>query len=248
MHSNRLHETNAVEVTLRIPGSWSGLVELIERLPRGCNCAPGSLVLADGSQFEMNVLPADEEFPGIFASSCPKTPTGEEREQIEDYKVNVCLTGRGGSLDAAKQMMAAAAAVLRAGAAGVFVDNSALAHGATDWLTLLDSADDGGLYWAFVGTVRSKEVLYSVGMHVLGFRDAIIPATGNDDFDYRTLHSFLGFTAFSGAPVKDGDLVNDPVLPTFHVHSQPDDRFPVDAPMFNPYGRWRLAPLDSQRN
>ena len=52
-------------------------------------------------------------------------------------------------MTAAKQSMAAAAAVLTAGGAGVFVDNSGITHGASDWLALLDSADNGGAYWAF---------------------------------------------------------------------------------------------------
>ena len=193
MRTNDRHESLAPEVTLRIPGAWSGPAEFIERLPRGCSSTAEALVLVDGSEFELNVLPADDEFPRIFAGSCPKLPTESEREQIEDYKVNVCLTGRGGSIDSAKRIMAAAGVVLAAGGAGVFVDNSGIAHGATDWLTLLDGADDGGVYWAFVSTVRSDEELYSIGMHILGFRDAIIPSTGNDEFDAGR------FTAFSGS-------------------------------------------------
>ena len=205
-------------------------------------------MLADGSEFELNVLPADDEFPRIFAGSCPKLPTESEREQIENYQVNICLTGRGGSIEAARQLMTAAAAVLAAGGAGVFVDNSGIAHGATDWLTLLDDAENGGVYWAFVSVVRSDDELYSVGMHVLGFRDAIVPATGNDEYDSRTLHSFLGFTAFSGATIRDGDMVGDPVLPTFSAHIESEDRFSAGTPMFNQFGRWRLVPVDSQRN
>lgn len=238
----------APEVTLRIPGVWSEPEEFYSQLPRGCRCTPEALVLADGMEYELNVLPADEEFPQVFASSCPKLPTEDERDRIDQYKVNVCLTGRGGSVEAAKQIMSAAGAVLTAGGAGVFVDNSGLAHGATDWLTLLDSADDGGVYWAFVSAVRTDDELYSIGMHVLGFRDAIIPRTGVEERDYRTLHSFLGYTAFSGATLRDGEMVGDVVLPNFRVHAQPDDRVPANAPMFNPYGRWRLVPLDGLRN
>jgi hypothetical protein len=144
--------------------------------------------------------------------------------------------------------MAGAAAVMTAGGAGVFVDNSGIAHGATDWRTLLDSADDGGVYWAFISTVRGEDELYSIGMHILGFRDAIIPSTGNDEYDHRALHSFLGYTAFSGATIQDGELVGDVVLPTFRAHMQADERMPHDAPMFNPYGRWRLVAVDVQRN
>ncbi len=244
-HDSRQH---APEVTLRIPGAWSDPSEFYTHLPRGCRCTSNSLVLADGSEFELHALPADEEFPRIFASSCPKLPTESEREQIDDYRVNVCLTGRGGSLEAAKRLMSGAAAVLTAGGAGVFVDNSGIAHGASDWLTLHESADNGGVYWAFVSTVRTDDELYSIGMHILGFRDAIIPQTGVEERDYRTIHSFLGYTAFSGVTLKDGDLVSDVVLPNFRAYAQPDDRVPAHAPMFNPYGRWQLVALDGLRN
>jgi hypothetical protein len=248
MRSEKQHERVGPEVTLRIPGTWKHPEEFFGRLPRGCQMTKTGIVLSDGSEFELHAVGADDEFAGLFAGSCPKMPTLEEREQIENYTVNVCLIGRGGSLEAARGIMAAGAAVLAAGGAGVFVDNSGIAHGATDWLTLFDDAIDGGVFWAFVSTVRSDEELNSVGMHVLGFRDAIIPSTGNQEFDCRTLHSFLGYTAFSGAAIGDGDMVGDPVLPTFRAYMQPDDRVAASAPMFNPYGRWKLVPIEGELN
>jgi hypothetical protein len=236
------------EVTLRIPGTWSRPEDFYERLPRGCRCNATGLVLADGTEFELHVMPSDKEFPRIFAGSCPKTPTEDERERIEHFKVNICLTGPGGSVAAAKKLMEGAAAILRAGGAGVFVDNSGIAHGATDWHQLYEGADSGGVYWAFVIAARSHTDVYSIGMHILGFRDAIVPATGNHEYDSRTLHSFLGFSVFSGAQLRDGEVVGDPVLPTFRLHAEEDDRFEADAPMFNARGRWRLERLNSERN
>jgi hypothetical protein len=144
--------------------------------------------------------------------------------------------------------MAAAAAVIAAGGAGVFVDNSGVSHGATDWLALHNSADDGGVYWAFISEVQNETEVFSVGMHVLGFRDAIIPANGNREYDHRTLHSFLGYTAFSGKTLQEGEVVGDTVLPTFCVHSEPHDRVPETAPMFNPFGQWRLVPYKGELN
>lgn len=241
-------EITAPEVTLRIPGCWSGPEEFLKRLPSGCRFSEDRFTLSDGTEFDLTALEADDKFPGVFASSCLKLPTEEERRQIENYRLNLCLTGRCGSIEAARQLMAAGAAILAAGGAGVFVDNSAVAHGATDWLALHDGADNGGVYWAFVGTARSEDKLYSVGMQILGFRDAIVPRTGNEDYDYRALHSFLGYAAFSGESIHDGDVVGDAVLPTFRAQQQPHDRFPKGAPMFNPYGQWRLVPLDAQQN
>lgn len=238
----------SIEVTLRIPGTWEHPRELVERLPDGCRLEPETLVLPDGARFEFNPLPADEQFSGIFASSCHKLPTETEREQIENYTVNACLTGPGGSLDAARQLMVAASAMIQAGAAGVFVDNSGLSHGATDWLAMTDDRDGGGVYWAFVSTCRSKDVLYSVGMHILGFRDAVLPRTGNEEYDFRTLHSFLGFYYRSGAPIRDGDVMDDPVLPTVRAYREPYDRMPPNAPMFNPFGQWRLESLPVENN
>lgn len=137
-------------------------------------------MLADGSKFALYVQPADDEFPRIFAGSCAKTPTKSEREATENYTVNICLTGRGGSIEAVKQLLAAAAAVLAAGGSGVFVDNRGIAHGATDWMALAESANDGGVYWAFIFAARSEnEEMYSIGIHILGLRDAVIPSTGN---------------------------------------------------------------------
>jgi hypothetical protein len=248
----RLTENNAStiapEVTLRIPGAWTEPREFFESLPRSVRASERGIVLPDGTEFELHTRPADEEFPKIFAGSCPKLPSDDERRRTENYTINVCLIGRGGSVAAAKLIMEAAAAVLAAGGAGVFVDNSGIAHGAGDWLTLFDSADESGVYWAFVCAVRTESELYSMGMHVLGFRDAIIPCTGHEEFDYRTLHSFLGYTAFSGAALADGDVVGDAVLPTFRLSALADDRVEASAPMFNPYGRWRLAAVDVERN
>ena len=41
-------------------------------------------------------------------------------------------------LEAARTMMQAGAALLRAGGAGVFIDNSALAHGGQQWLEMTE--------------------------------------------------------------------------------------------------------------
>ena len=245
---NRIATEPHIEVTLRIPGTWENAGELLERLPEGFQLNHDTLVTPDGSRFEFNPLPADEQFPQIFAGSCPKLPTAWERDQIENYKVNVCLTGPGGSLEAARELMVAANAMIVAGAAGVFVDNSGIAHGASDWTTLTEDRQEGGVYWAFVSTIGSGDEVYSIGMHILGYRDAVIPRTDDEEFDYRTLHSFLGYSYRSGMPIKDGDLLGDPVLPTFRAYREPHDRMPSDAPMFNPFGQWRLKRLPVENN
>ena len=65
---------------------------------------------------------ADDQFAGIFRSSCRSPATDEELATVDGYRVNVLLRGLGGSMQAARTMMQAAAAVVRAGGAGVFVE------------------------------------------------------------------------------------------------------------------------------
>ena len=235
-------------VTMRIPGVWSGPEDFLGRLAVEHRCDGEKFWLADGTEFEFDPLPADKQFGEVFASSCSKLPTEDERQRIENYTVNICLTGPGGSVTAAKKLMAGAAAIMDAGGAGVFIDNSGLSHGASDWRTLLEGADQGGVYWAFVNTVRNEQEIYSVGMQILGFRDAVLPRIENEAYAHQALHSFLGFTAFSGSAVKDSETFTDPILPTLQAFHQPHDRFEADCPMHNPYGQWRLVKVGVEQN
>jgi hypothetical protein len=50
------------------------------------------------------------------------------------------------------------------------------------------------------------------------------------------------------AAIGDGEVFGDAVFPTFQAYAQDDDRCEASAPMHNPYGRWRLVPIDSQQN
>src|SRR5438132_14413552 len=108
-----------VEVVLRIPGRWSHPGELIEGLPAGYRLTPEALVRADGTKVEFNPMPPDDQFAEIFRSSCRRPPTDEELAKVVGYTVNIGLSGPGGSLEAARTMMEAGAAIVRAGGIGV---------------------------------------------------------------------------------------------------------------------------------
>ncbi|MHC4140881.1 MAG: hypothetical protein ACYSUF_03025, partial [Planctomycetota bacterium] len=119
-------------------------------LPQGHRYAGGRLYLPGGDDVEVIPLPPDDEFPRVFAGACRRLPSRRDRRTIESYGVNVCLAGPGGSLEAAIRMLRAGAAVVRAGGAGVFVDNSGRAHPSRDWIDLADAPDDSDAYQAFV--------------------------------------------------------------------------------------------------
>src|SRR5437870_146425 len=102
-----------VTVDLRIPGKWSHPRELIERLPAGFRLTPEALILPDATKIDFGAAAADDQFAQIFRSSCRQPPTHDELATVDGYKVNVFLSGPGGSMAAARRMMRAGAAMVR---------------------------------------------------------------------------------------------------------------------------------------
>lgn len=228
-----------VQTTLRIPGGWSHPRELLDRLPAGFRLSADNLLLPDGAEVELASMPPDEQFAEIFRSSCRRPATDEEVEIISRYTANIGLTGPGGSLDAARAMMQAGAAIVRAGGAGVFIDNSGLAHGGGDWIAM---ADDGGcdaLSFAFVSIFRGEREMATMGMHVLGFPDLVMQRA---DGDAETIVDVIRYVACGETPVGDGHLLaDDRGVPRFRVATTSADKRTAGSPMNNPFGRLRLT-------
>ncbi|MEX2213367.1 MAG: hypothetical protein WD768_04525 [Phycisphaeraceae bacterium] len=249
MVSTRMEELSlpAIEISLRIPGQWSSFEAMAARLPMGCRLTETHLHLDDGMRVQWNALKADAEFPSIFAGSCERQPSSEDCETVENYTVNFCIWGPGGSLESAHAMMRAAAAILRAGGAGVFIDNSAKAHGSDDWHALTGDPE-GGPFWAFVSFVGSKRDIYTTGMHVLGYRDAIIPRSGDDELDRFLLGNFLGYSYRSGAVLENGHVIAGEGVPSFRIKAEACRTVPEGTSVFNPYGMWRLERVRAEES
>lgn len=231
----------AVTVDLRIPGPWSHPRELIERMPHGCRLSPDALILPDGARLELGFMQPDDQFPGIFRSSCRQPPTEEEQATVDDYAVNVLLSGKGGSIDAARTIMEAGAAMVRAGGAGVFIDNSGLAHGGKFWLEMTEDGSPDALSFAFAAIIRSKADIWTMGMHVLGLRDIVMKrADVEEGFDIVEVIRYL---ARGDKPVADGHVIADLSGPRFQCREETADARTVGSPMHNPFGRYRLVSL-----
>jgi len=231
------------EIAVRIPGTWSCPASLEKSLPRGFELSPGWLQLPDGGRLQVYPHAADDEFAAIFMSGCRGRLSAGQQRNIRRYGVNLCLVGRGGSIESARRMMTAAAAVVRAGGMGVFIDNSGTAHAGRDWLLLAGDPDDAATLPAFVASYANTKNLYSVGMHVLGIRDAVMALTGDREADNIVLNSFLLYTIFCGTDIADGDFVGDSDEATRRLRGENCDFPPAGTPMHNPYGCWRLEVL-----
>ena len=229
-----------IQVDLRIPGTWSHPRELIERLPAGCRLTGEALILPDGTQIDFGAMGADDQFAQIFRSSCREPATDDELATVDDYKVNVLLSGPGGSLKAARTMMQAGAAMVRAGGAGVFIDNSALAHGGGHWLEMTEDGGPDALSFAFVAIIRGKTEVWTMGLHVLGLRDIVMKRADIEEGGFDIVE-VIRYLARGEKPVGDGHVIADLSGPRFQAFAQDSAEAPAGSPMHNPLGRLKLV-------
>lgn len=231
-----------IEIALRIPGKWSNPSELIQRLPSGCRLTAEGLILPDATHVEFGVLEADDQFEQIFRSSCRQPATEEELATVASYTVNVVLSGPGGSLPAARAMMQAGAAIVRAGGAGVFIDNSTLAHGGRDWLEMTEDGGPDALSFAFVAIIRGRVDAWTMGMHVLGLRDVVMNRADAEQEGFGIVE-VIRYLSRGEKPVGDGHVLADLNGPRFQAFAQDADQELMGSPMHNPFGRLKLVSM-----
>jgi hypothetical protein len=229
-----------VTVAMRIPGKWAHPKELVERLPKDCQLTGDTLILPDSTAIDFDVMKADHQFPQIFRTSCRRPPTPQESAAVNSYAVNVLLSGPGGSMQAAQKMMEAGAAIVRAGGAGVFIDNCALAHGGASWLEMTEDGSSDALSFAFVGIVRGRTDLRTIGMHILGLRDLVMSRADveKEGFD---IVEVIRYVCAGEKPVEDGHIIADLNRePRFRASAQESGE-PANSPMYNPFGCLKLV-------
>jgi hypothetical protein len=231
-----------ITIALRIPGRWSHPRELIQRLPAGYHLTAEALTLPDATQVEFGAMAADDQFAQIFRSSCRRPAAEDELAAIDGYAVNVLLSGPGGSMQAARTMMRAGAAVVRAGGAGVFIDNSTLAHGGRHWLEMTEDGGPDALSFAFVAIVSGREDVWTMGMHVLGLPDVVmkradLEAGGMDIIEV------IRYLARGEKPIDDGHVLADLKSPRFQAFRQDSPEALAGSPMHNPFGRLKLVSM-----
>lgn len=231
-----------VQTTLRIPGTWSHPAELLERLPDGVRLTPEALILPDESGIEFIPMPPDDQFAAIFESSCRRPATADELAAVARYTVNVGLTGPGGSMDSALKMMQAGAAIVRAGGAGVFIDNSGLAHGGGHWIEMAEDGSPDAVSFAFVAIISGEPDVWTMGMHVMGFPE-IVMRRSDLDADAETIIDVIRYMSAEIKPIGDGHVLCDEHGPRFHATAATTDDRTAGTPMHNPFGRLRLTPF-----
>ena len=139
-------------------------------------------------------------------------------------------------------MMQAGAAVVRAGGAGVFIDNCTLAHGGQHWLEMTEDGGPDALSFAFVAIIRGKAEVYTMGMHVLGLRDIVMKRTDVEEGSFDIVE-VIRYLSRSEKPVDDGHVLADLNGPRFQAFTQESADVAVGSPMHNPFGRLKLVSM-----
>ncbi len=229
-------------ITLRIPGDWSNPQELLERLPEGFRLNPTGLLMPSETTIEFTPMPPDREFPQVFQSACRRPPTDDELAILARYSVNVGLSGAGGSMESALEMMQAGAAIVRAGGAGVFIDNSAMAHGGDDWIAMTDDGGPEAISFAFASIIRGSQKVYTMGMQTMGFPDLQMSSADVDERG-EMIVEIIRYICGGDRPIEVGHALADEQGPRFQVVAKERDEFDAESSMHNPYGRLKIASL-----
>ncbi len=229
---------------MRVPGCWSAPEDLQRSLPEGYTVGPGWLAFPDGGRVGLVPLPPDKELPALFTVACREKLSPRDRRTVEGYRVAIGLSAPGGSIPAARRMVEAAAAVVRAGGAGVLVDNCGAIHASGDWIELAEGAAEDDLLVAYVKLIMHESQVFSIGMQVFGLADAAKAGTADPDDDRISVMMFLRYSLSPPVDILDGDLAGDADGPRFRLKKRRRRGFLDRGPMRNPYGCWRLVPLD----
>lgn len=233
---------DAITIALRIPGRWSHPKELVQRLPTGCRLTAETLILPDKTEVGFGAVGADDQFAQIFRSSLRQPATADELATVDAYSVNVFLSGPGGSMQAARTMMQAGAALVRAGGAGVFIENCTLAHGGQHWLDMTEDGGPDALSFAFVAIVRGKADVWTMGMHVLGLRDVVMKREDIERHGFDIVE-VIRYLSRGDKPIDDGHVLADLNGPRFQAFTQASPDGMAGSPMHNPLGRLKLVSM-----
>ena len=230
-----------VTMTVRIPGRWSSPADLVEGLPPGFAVDEIGLKDPNGQTFEMFPIAPDDQFPGVFEGALRRPAEDAELEAVRGYSVAIVVQGGAGSLAACRQTARAAAAVVGAGGAGVFLDNSGLAFGGADWLAMAADGKAEAMSFACVSIVQDDRDALTLGMHLLGRPDLVITAGP----DAAALAEATPLLCEDDADAAPGQKVFAAGR-TWRLAAAEPAEFPADSPMHNPWGRVRLENAESE--
>lgn len=242
-----MHDTP--ELVLCIPGPWRDRAELAQAIAlseTGYALDGGVLRdTVDGFGCDLVLEGPDPELAAAFAKAGPHWAGSGAMAAVADHDCIVYLAGRGGSREAAEAMMRAGAALVEAGGLGVKVDSTGIAHGPAYWLEMCFGLEQLTAHRALVVYVTGADV-YSCGMHNFGLPDAMTSAV-DKAAAADMLRTFTRYLLERAPLLEDGHTFSvSEGTPVYRLHKVPAVDYGADSLFNNPYGAWRLEPLQEK--
>jgi hypothetical protein len=235
-------QSPAIEIAVRIPTQFVTPEELFTHLPEGYYAADNFICNEQGALAGIYPMPPDTQFETIFRRSYRVKPQEKELRLVKDYKLNLCLCGPGGSLDAAWSMMQAASAVLHASQSGIFIDNSGLSHGASQWIELTEDGSIEAMSFAFINLIRGLDGIFTFGMNAFGLPDLELGYSDVDEVGSQ-LVDLLQHVCASQEHIQAGDWVGGDECPRYQATLTAPRIENRQSIMFNPHGKLRMTRL-----
>ncbi len=239
--------STSARIVLRIPGPWESHEALAQAIEAHNSDAAlsGNALRCRNQTARAELVEHDPDLRDAFAQT-GRLFSETDLAAIAAHRGAVYLIGAGGSLEAAREMMEFADALLRAGGLAVKVETAGVAHRAQDWLAQSARREThvGALFIAYVALVASRGAVYSCGMHNLGFPDAILSGDLPPQQAGQLLKDFLMYLLHEQPVLTDEHTfaVSDEQI-KFGLAREPRPLFAAGDLFHNPYGWWRLTPL-----
>ncbi len=124
----------------------------------------------------------------------------------------------------------------------MFIDNSAVAHGGCSWIEMSEDGGPDAVSFAFVGIVRGRQEVWTMGMHVMGLPDVVM-RRADLDANGDIIIEVIRYLCRGDKPMGDGHLLADEDGPRFQAVATSSLALDVASPMHNPFGRLKLVSM-----
>ncbi len=242
-----MQEQNLVEIVLAVPGNWlnrTGIVTAIAQKGRGYRLTGDMLTNpASGESFDLEIANHNPDLIETFIPAGRGQLSLKDFAALDHHTFTLYLSGPGGSLETARQIMQAAAALLWAGGIALRVESSGTVHSAGRWLNCVryQDSDLTAIFEAFVMLNRQGELVFSCGMHNLGLRDGVISIKNVLEEPVQTLQTFLLYLMQENPTPKEGTIFStQPDLPHYRLKGEKCLPYRPGDLLYNPFGWWRL--------
>jgi len=234
------------QIILGVPGQGASRTEMVTSIAEtsGGYLFAGGVMIRVGEEggWQLEVEGPNPQLVRAFEAGGRGSFSPADLDAVARHTMVLYLLGPGGSEEAARAILGAAAGLLRAGGTAVNVESTGKSHTREAWLELAEDRGLPALFHAFVTLIGAPGEVRSCGMQNLGLPDACVVEPPTTEAA-NLLQSYLYYTLAEKPDLQSGQTFSlGPTAPVYRLTLEPCRWYAADDPFFNPYGIWRLSP------